>query len=58
VSTDRRTGESPSERHTRQISEMLTETRVAAVGIQVIIGFLLAVPFQATPTGLGRDAAD
>lgn len=51
-----RTGESSSERHTRQISEMLMETRVAAVGIQVIIGFLLAVPFQATLTGLGRGA--
>lgn len=56
MSTDRRTGESASERHTRQISEMLMETRVAAVGIQVIIGFLLAVPFQATLSGLSRDA--
>lgn len=51
-----RTGETASERHTRQLSEMLMETRVAAVGIQVIIGFLLAVPFQATLEGLGRDA--
>jgi hypothetical protein len=51
-----RTGESPSERHTRQISELLQETRVAAVGIQVIIGFLLAVPFQATLDGLQRSA--
>ncbi|MEV4421344.1 DUF6328 family protein [Patulibacter sp. NPDC049589] len=56
MSNDRRTGESPSERHTRQISEMLMETRVAAVGIQVIIGFLLAVPFQATLRGMERDA--
>ena len=32
------------------------ETRVAAVGIQVIVGFLLAVPFQAELEGLGRDA--
>ena len=37
-----RTGETPSQRHTRQIDELLMETRVAAVGIQVIIGFLLA----------------
>lgn len=51
-----RTGETPSERHTRQLSELLVETRVAAVGIQVIIGFLLAVPFQARLTGLERDA--
>lgn len=51
-----RTGETPSERHTRQLNELLLETRVAAVGIQVIIGFLLAVPFQATLEGMGRDA--
>ncbi|MCK9250630.1 MAG: DUF6328 family protein [Solirubrobacteraceae bacterium] len=51
-----RTGETPSERHTRQISEMLMETRVAAVGIQVIVGFLLAVPFDTELTGLQRDA--
>jgi hypothetical protein len=52
----RRTGETPSQRHTRQISELLQETRVAAVGIQVIIGFLLAVPFQAELEGLGEAA--
>lgn len=52
----RRTGETPSQRHTRQISELLMETRVAAVGIQVIIGFLLAVPFQTTLGGLERGA--
>lgn len=51
-----RTDESPTQRHTRQISELLQETRVAAVGVQVIIGFLLAVPFQADLDGLGRDA--
>jgi hypothetical protein len=51
-----RTGETPSERHTRQLNELLMETRVSAVGIQVIIGFLLAVPFQATLDGMGRDA--
>ncbi len=51
-----RTGETPSERRTRQISELLQETRVAAVGVQVIIGFLLAIPFNATLDGLQRDA--
>lgn len=51
-----RTGETPSERHTRQISELLQETRVAAVGVQVIIGFLLAIPFTTRITGLQRDA--
>lgn len=53
---DPRTGETPTERHTRQIAELLQETRVAAVGVQVIIGFLLAVPFQAHLEGLGRGA--
>lgn len=56
MSEGRRTGETPSERHTRQIAEMLQETRVAAVGIQVIIGFLLAVPFQADLEGLQQGA--
>jgi hypothetical protein len=51
-----RTGETASERHTRQLGELLMETRVSAVGIQVIIGFLLAVPFQATLEGMSRDA--
>lgn len=51
-----RTGETPSERHTRQINELLQETRVAAVGVQVIIGFLLAIPFTAELSGLQRDA--
>jgi hypothetical protein len=51
-----RTGETPSERHTRQINELLQETRVAAVGVQVIIGFLLAIPFTAELNELQRDA--
>lgn len=51
-----RTGETPSERHTRQINELLQETRVAAVGVQVIIGFLLAIPFTTTLNELQRDA--
>ncbi|MFA4927289.1 MAG: DUF6328 family protein [Patulibacter sp.] len=51
-----RTGETPSERHTRQINELLQETRVAAVGVQVIIGFLLAIPFTTELNELQRDA--
>ncbi len=51
-----RTGETPSERRTRQISELLQETRVAAVGVQVIIGFLLAIPFTTDLNELQRDA--
>lgn len=49
-----RTGETASQRHTRQIDELLMETRVAAVGIQVIIGFLLAVPFDVELQGVGK----
>lgn len=51
-----RTGETASERHTRQINELLQETRVAAVGVQVIIGFLLAIPFTTQLNELQRDA--
>jgi hypothetical protein len=51
-----RTDETATQRHTRQISELLQETRVAAVGVQVIIGFLLAVPFQAELEGRARGA--
>ncbi|WP_320671512.1 DUF6328 family protein [Patulibacter defluvii] len=55
MSSQPRTGETDSERHTRQIAELLQETRVAAVGVQVITGFLLAVPFSADLQGLQRD---
>jgi hypothetical protein len=51
-----RTDETSTQRHTRQISELLQETRVAAVGVQVIIAFLLAIPFNAELNALQRDA--
>ncbi|WP_210493545.1 DUF6328 family protein [Patulibacter sp. SYSU D01012] len=51
-----RTDESPTQRHTRQMSELLQETRVAAVGVQVLLGFLLSVPFSATLDDLQRTA--
>lgn len=56
MSSEPRSGETDSERHTRQIAELLQETRVAAVGVQVITGFLLAVPFTAALHGLQRGA--
>jgi hypothetical protein len=34
------------ERLNRQMSELLQELRVAVAGVQVLFGFLLAVPFQ------------
>jgi len=38
--------ESEHERRTRQLGELLQETRVATAGVQVLFGFLLAVVFQ------------
>jgi hypothetical protein len=39
-------GEDEQERLNRQLQEMLNEMRVAMPGVQVLFGFLLAVPFQ------------
>src|SRR3954465_15454242 len=38
-------GESPKERHDRELIELLNELRVALPGVQVLFAFLLAVPF-------------
>lgn len=38
--------ETEKERHDRQLVELLNEVRVAMPGVQVLFGFLLAVPFQ------------
>jgi len=38
-------GESPKERHDRELIELLNEVRVALPGVQVLFAFLLAVPF-------------
>jgi Family of unknown function (DUF6328) len=46
------------ERLNRQMTELLTELRVAMPGVQVLFGFLLAVPFQqrfAMVTAFQRD---
>jgi hypothetical protein len=40
-------GEDESERSERQLTELMTEVRVAMPGVQVLFAFLLAVPFQA-----------
>ena len=39
-------GESPKQRHDRELSELLQELRVALPGVQVLFAFLLAVPFS------------
>jgi hypothetical protein len=42
-----RDGETADERHNRQLVELLNELRVALPGVQMLFGFLLAVPFSA-----------
>jgi hypothetical protein len=37
--------ESESERNSRRLIELLQEVRVATAGVQILFGFLLAVPF-------------
>ncbi len=39
-------GESADERENRQLTELLNELRVALPGVQMLFGFLLAVPFS------------
>jgi membrane-bound acyltransferase YfiQ involved in biofilm formation len=43
---ERRGEEDPEERYDRELLELLNEVRVAMPGVQVLFGFLLAVPFQ------------
>jgi hypothetical protein len=38
-------GETPKQRHDRELIELLNEVRVALPGVQVLFAFLLAVPF-------------
>jgi hypothetical protein len=46
VHDGRQPQETPEERLNRNLQEMLNEVRVAMPGVQVLFGFLLAVPFQ------------
>jgi O-antigen/teichoic acid export membrane protein len=39
------TGESEADRNNRNLSDLLQELRVAGLGVQVLFGFLLALPF-------------
>ena len=45
---DRRTdtGESEAERNNRNLADLLQELRVAGLGVQVLFGFLLSLPFS------------
>jgi hypothetical protein len=42
-----RPGETEAERDDRNLAELLQELRVAGLGVQVLFGFLLAIPFTA-----------
>jgi hypothetical protein len=42
-----RPGETEAERNDRNLIELLQELRVAGLGVQVLFGFLLAIPFTA-----------
>ncbi len=48
-------GESEAQRDDRNLAELLQELRVAGLGVQVLFGFLLSLPFTARFTGLSHD---
>lgn len=50
-------GKSP-ERINRNLSDLLQELRVAALGVQMLFGFLLALPFYARFSELGASQRD
>jgi hypothetical protein len=50
--------ESPQDKQNRQLIELLNELRLAVPGVQMLFGFLLAVPFStrfSSVSNLGRD---
>jgi len=54
MTTADRPGETEAQRDDRNLVELLQELRVAAIGVQVIFGFLLSLPFYARFTALGH----
>jgi hypothetical protein len=50
--------ESSDERDDRNLAELLQELRVAGLGVQVLFGFLLALPFSARFAQLGHAQRD
>jgi O-antigen/teichoic acid export membrane protein len=54
---DERGGISP-ERINRNLADLLQELRVAALGVQMLFGFLLALPFYARFSELGASQRD
>jgi hypothetical protein len=47
-----RPGETPDERDDRNLMDLLQELRVATLGVQVLFGFLLGLPFTSKFSGL------
>jgi len=54
MTTAERPGETEAQRSDRNLAELLQELRVAAIGVQVIFGFLLSLPFYARFSALGH----
>ena len=50
--------ESEAERDDRNLAELLQELRVAGLGVQVLFGFLLSLPFTARFTRLSQGQRD
>ena len=50
---DYRPGETEAERDDRNLADLLQELRVAGLGIQIIFGYLLALPFTSKFSALG-----
>ena len=48
-----RPSETEAERNDRNLAELLQELRVAGLGVQMIFGFLLAIPFASKFSALG-----
>jgi Family of unknown function (DUF6328) len=57
VTSDAR-DELPEQRDDRNLAELLQELRVVGLGVQVLFGFLLSLPFQARFTRLNHEQRD
>jgi len=53
MTSEYRPSETEAERDDRNLAELLQELRVAGLGIQVIFGYLLALPFTSQFSALG-----
>jgi Family of unknown function (DUF6328) len=53
-----RPGETPAQRDDRNLMEVLQELRVAGLGVQVLFGFLLSIPFSQRFTKLTTGQRD